>query len=268
MRIVPFITAAALFLSSAMVAQEVTNKTDASGKKQGKWVKYDDNKKKQYEGQFENNIPVGLFIYYYDNGTPWSKTVFSQNGKVARTKMYDAGGNLVGEGKYVSEKKDSVWKFYGGPDYKLISEETYSNGVLNGVAKVYYSSGQVSEEKTWKNGVLDGVCKKYFESGVMKYLGGYVKNKLEGKVTYYHPNGKVDAQGTYKNDVKEGVWVYYKDDGVTVKRKDTYLAGRMTDSTDKNADGTISKDQHEKEKQNSQQFETKDFYDQQYRPEN
>jgi antitoxin component YwqK of YwqJK toxin-antitoxin module len=266
MKLIAFITAAGICLSSAVFAQEVTNKTDASGKKQGKWIKYDENKKKMYEGTFENNIPVGLFIYYYDTGTPWSKTVFSQNGKVARTKMYDAGGNLIGEGKYVSEKKDSLWKFYGGEEFKLVSEETYSNGIKNGPSKVYYSNGQVSEDKTWKNGKLEGPCKKYFESGTIKYMGQYTADKLEGKVTYYHPNGKVDAQGVYKNDLKEGVWTYYKDDGITVKRKDTYLNGRMIESTDKGSD-TISKEQMEKEKKNSQQFEIKDPYQEGYSPE-
>jgi antitoxin component YwqK of YwqJK toxin-antitoxin module len=266
MKLITFITAAGICLASVLHAQEVTNKTDASGKKQGHWVKLDDNKKKVYEGNFENNIPVGLFTYYYDTGTPWSKTVFSQQGKVARTKMFDAGGNMIGEGKYVNEKKDSVWKFYGGEENKLISEETYTLGVKNGSAKVYYPNGQLSEDKTWKNGKLEGPCKKYFESGTMKYSGQYVADKLEGKVTYFHPNGKTDAQGMYKNDLKEGVWVYYQEDGVTVKRKDTYLAGRMVSSTDKGSD-TITKEQMEQEKKNSEQYENKDFYDQGYHPE-
>ncbi|MFL5763098.1 MAG: toxin-antitoxin system YwqK family antitoxin [Bacteroidia bacterium] len=267
MNLIKFITAAGICLSSVLYAQEVTNKTDASGKKQGHWIKLDENQKKIYEGNFENNIPVGLFTYYYDTGIPWSKSVFSKNGTVARTKMYDAGGNLIGEGKYVNEKKDSTWKFYGGEEFKLISEENYTGGIKNGSCKVFYANGQVSEEKIWKNGKLDGPCKKYFESGTMKYSGQYVADKLEGKVTYYQPNGKIDAQGVYKNDVKEGVWVYYQEDGVTVKRKDTYLAGRMVDSTDKGSD-TITKEQMEKEKKNSEQYENKDFYDQNYHPEN
>ena len=53
------------------------NKTDAAGKKQGHWVKLDADKKKMYEGNFIDNIPVGKFTYYYDIGIPWSVTVFS-----------------------------------------------------------------------------------------------------------------------------------------------------------------------------------------------
>ena len=256
-----FCVIAGILISTLVHAQDAPNKTDAAGKKQGHWIKFDDDKKKIYEGNFIDNIPDGKFTYFYDTGIPWSETVFSQNGKVARTKMFDAGGKLTGEGKYVNEKKDSLWKFYN-QDGKLISDELYVNGLKNGVCKVYYADGQVAEEKTWKNGILEGSCKKYFESGQLKYSGQYINNKVEGKIVFYQPSGKIDAQGLYKNDVKEGVWNYYKEDGVTVKRTDKYVNGRMTDTTK----DEISKEQEEQEKKNSEQFEIKDPYQEGYTP--
>lgn len=259
-----FLIALGIIFSTALFAQEAPNKTDVTGKKQGYWIKLDENKKKIYEGHFENNVPVGVFTYYYDTGIPWSVTVFSQNGKVARTKMYDAGGKLTGEGKYVSEKKDSLWKFYN-QDGKILSDEMYVNGSKNGSCKVYYPNGQVSEDKMWKNGVLEGPCKKYFENGQLKYSSQYMKNKVEGKTIFYHASGKIDAEGMYKNDVKDGVWKYYKEDG-TLRRQDTYTNGKMIETTDKNQD-TISKEQQAEEKKKSQQFEIKDPYQDNYHPE-
>ena len=249
-------------LSTFTSAQDAPNKTDAMGKKQGHWIKLDDNRKKIYEGNFIDNVPVGKFIYFYDTGIPWSETVFSQNGKVAHTKMFDAGGKITGEGKYVNEKKDSLWKFYNA-EGKVISDELYVNGQKNGVCKVYYATGQTAEEKTWKNGVLEGPCKKYFEDGQLKYTGQYINNKVEGKIVFYQSNGKIDAQGLYKNDLKVGIWNYYKDDGVTVKRSDTYIDGRMVDT----GKDDIPKAQEEEEKLNSPKFEIKDPYQEGYRPE-
>ncbi|CAN5484292.1 hypothetical protein BH10BAC1_BH10BAC1_07470 [soil metagenome] len=261
-----FLVALGILFSVAFFAQTAPNVTDAAGKKQGHWIKLDEDKKKVYEGNFLNNIPVGTFTYFYDSGIPWSISVFSLNGTVARTKMFDAAGKLIGEGKFVSEKKDSVWKFYN-QDGKILSDEVYIKGVKNGLARVYYASGQIAEEKNWKNGLLDGPCKKYFESGQLKYSGAYVKNKVEGKVQYYYSSGKVDAEGMYVNDLKNGPWKYYKEDGIPL-RTDTYVNGKMTATTDVNKDrDTISKEQQAEEKKKSQQFEIKDPYQEGYHPE-
>jgi antitoxin component YwqK of YwqJK toxin-antitoxin module len=254
-----------LFLVTSLgaIAQtDALNTTDASGKKQGHWIKYDDNKKKIYEGNFVNNVPVGKFTYYYDTGIPWAVTVFSKNGTVAYTRHYNAAGKLAGFGKYVNQKKDSLWKFFS-EDSILISEENYINGLKNGSAKVYYPNGQVAEDKIWKMGKLNGPCKKYFESGQLKYTGQFVDDKVEGKSVYYFSSGKVDGEGVYKNDLKDGIWKYYQEDG-KVRRTDKYVNGRMVESTDKDY---VPKEEVEKEKINSQQFEIKDPYQEGYHPE-
>lgn len=249
------------FFSSKSFAQDAPNVTDAAGKKQGHWIKLDDNKKKIYDGNFVNDIPVGKFTYYYDTGNPWSVTIFSQNGKIARTQMFNAGGKLMGEGKYVSEKKDSLWKFYND-EGKLLSDEMYILGVKNGSCKVYYENGQVSEEKIWKAGKLDGPVKKYFESGQIKYTGEVVNDKVEGQVYFYFISGKVNAEGVYKNDLKDGTWKYYKEDG-TIERTDVFINGKMT-GTDKDV---VPKEQQDKEKKQFEQYEIKDPYQEGYHPE-
>ncbi len=67
------------FLSTiAGIAQQ--NQTDKLGRKQGKWVKYQDGVKR-YEGQFVDGYPVGTFLRYYKSGRLKSKAVFSQKGK-------------------------------------------------------------------------------------------------------------------------------------------------------------------------------------------
>lgn len=241
-------------------AQEALNKTDASGKKQGHWVKLDINKKKVYDGNFVNDVPTGTFTYFYETGETKAVTVFSKNGTIARTKMYNVGGKIMGEGKYVNEKKDSLWKFYD-EEGVLLSDENYSGGKKNGVCHVYYRNGQVADERTWKDGMLNGPRVDYFETGQIKFKSTYVNDKVEGKATYYHASGKVDAEGVYKNDLKDGAWKYYKEDG-TLKRTDTYQNGYLT-SPDPN---DIPKEQLEKEKEQYKDFELKNPYDSDYSP--
>ena len=53
------------------------NKTDASGRKQGVWKKYEKGKL-VYEGQFKDNVPYGTFRYYHTNGKLKSTTDFIQ----------------------------------------------------------------------------------------------------------------------------------------------------------------------------------------------
>ena len=244
-----------LFNSIVFAQTDNLNKIDASGKKQGHWIKLDDDRKKMYEGDFADGVPVGKFSYFYDTGTPWSVAFFSNNGKISRTQMFDAAGKLTGEGKYVNEKKDSIWKFYSRSG-KLISVENYISGVKNGNFKVFYENGEVLEEQNWKNGVQEGISAKYFDSGQLKYQRNYVNDKVEGKATYYYPSGKVNIEGIYKNDLKEGSWKYYKEDG-SLERTDDYLNGLFVGKKDPNV---ISKEVEEKEKKLSEQFEIKDPY--------
>jgi antitoxin component YwqK of YwqJK toxin-antitoxin module len=249
-----------VFLPLLGFAQEAPNKTDASGKKQGHWIKFDKDKKKVYDGNFTNDIPVGKFTYYYPTGELKAITIFSKNGTVARTKMYNLSGKVMGEGKYIDEKKDSIWKFYD-EEGVLISDENYTSGLREGNSKIYYRNGQVAEEKNWKAGILNGPKTKYFEEGQVKYKGQYINGKVEGKVTFYHSSGKVDAEGIYKNDLKEGPWKYYTEDG-KLKRTDMYKDGKLT-SPDPNV---IPNEQLEKEKQKYQDYQLKNPAEENYSP--
>lgn len=242
-------------------AQEALNKTDASGKKQGHWIKLDKDKKKVYDGNFVNDIPTGKFTYYFPTGEVKAVTVFAKNGTIARTQMFNVNGKITGEGKYVNERKDSLWKFYD-EEGVLLSDENYVNGLKEGKSKVYYRNGQIAEERDWIGGLMNGPRFKYFEGGKVKYKGQFIKGKAEGKITYYHPTGKIDAEGSYKNDLKDGAWKYYSEDG-KLKRTDIYVNGRLS-SPDPNV---IPNEQLEKEKTKYQDFELKNPNDQNYSPE-
>ncbi len=241
-------------------AQAAPNKTDANGKKQGHWIKLDANHKKIYDGNFLDGTPIGTFTYYYDNGIQKAVSTFSDNGKVCYTKIYDAGGNISGKGKYVNEKRDSIWTFYN-TDGKVISDELYVNGAKNGICHVFYDNGQLAEEKMWKDGKPNGMVKKYFMSGQLKYNGTMVMDKVEGKITFYYPSGVLQAEGMYKEDVKDGDWKYYEEDG-KIKRIDKFIMGRQMNAKD----DYIKKEDEQKAREQSEQLEIKDPTQDGYQP--
>jgi antitoxin component YwqK of YwqJK toxin-antitoxin module len=202
------------------------NKVDEKGRKQGPWKKMaPDGKTVIYEGKFIDDKPEGKFTYYYPNGKVKIVTVFSQKGSVSRTKLFsEENGKLMAEGKYVSEKRDSTWRFYN--DSLLASEENYVLGQKNGLEKTFYPNGKVAEEKPYKMGVLEGVWKQYYDDGAMKSQGKYVAGQMEGKALFYYPEGKTSVSGTYVHSLKEGTWTFYRPDG-QVERTEVYKMGVM-----------------------------------------
>jgi antitoxin component YwqK of YwqJK toxin-antitoxin module len=187
------------------------NRTDKMGRKQGLWEKKYPNGVVRYRGHFLNDKPTGIFKYYYDNDSIRIISIFSDNGKVARSHEYYSSGALISTGKYVDQQKDSVWKYYDGTE-KVVKKEQYNLGKKEGKEVILYASGNVEETKTWHDGLEDGPWQEFFENGELKIDGNYVKGKLEGPVIFYDPGNKLAIKGYYTNDLKDGQWIYYSEE--------------------------------------------------------
>ena len=221
------------------------NKTDEKGWKQGYWKKIDPTTKKIiYEGNFKDNLPQGLFKYYYPNDSIKSKMLFIQNGKIGYSTLFHANGKMMAYGKYINELKDSTWCFYDEKGL-IISKETFLLGKKNGVSFVYFSNGIVSEEYHYKMDLKHGPFKQYFDKNLIKGEGNYVNGLMEGKNTYYFPNGVQVASGYYKNGQKNGPWIYKEQDG-KIKEKELYKFGRL--ATQKETDDFFNKNKSTEEK--------------------
>lgn len=202
------------------------NKTDEKGLKQGYWKKTDPTTKKLiYEGNFKDNLPQGLFKYYYPNDSIKSKMLFIQNGKIGYSTLFHPNGKMMAYGKYINELKDSTWSFYDEKGL-IISKETFLLGKKNGISVVYFSNGVVSEEYHYKMDLKHGTFKQYFDKNIVKGEGNYVNGLMDGKNTYYFPNGVQVASGFYKNGQKNGPWIYKEQDG-KIKEKELYKLGRL-----------------------------------------
>jgi len=199
---------------------QLVNQVNSTGQKTGSWVKYFDNNKIKYEGQFNNDKPFGKFTYYYKNGSIKTISVFSENGTIAHNISYDKNGKLLAEGKYVKQQKDSIWRYYlNEKSNPLISVETYVNGILHGESITYYSdTGKPAEIVFFKDGKKNGKLLKYFPDGNLMTESYYVNGMPDGKFTHYHPDGEVQITGSYKNGKQVGDWKYYDENGKQVDK--------------------------------------------------
>ncbi len=204
------------------------NRLDKLGHKQGLWEQKYANGNIRYKGHFKDDKPTGVFKYFYeDNDSLRILSIYSDNGHVAHVHEYYSSGIMASSGKYVDQKKDSVWKIYD--DFqKLREKDQYVLGKKEGKSITFYTDGGVLESKTWHNDLENGKWQQYFDNGEIKLDGNYVNGKLEGLVSYYNAGGKLEISGTYKNDVKDGKWIYYDDNG-NPKDSMTFRNGRPAD---------------------------------------
>jgi len=209
-------------------AQKTINVTDVKGSKQGIWVKLNPKTNKViYKGQFKDNKPIGIFKYYFDE-IDTIKTIieFRKDGKSAFATIYHLNSFIKAKGKYVNEKKDSVWSFYdeGG---KLLSTENYKNGLKEGKSIVYYIDGNLLEEGNYKNDKKNGSFKQFYPDKKIKMESTYKDGTMIGKNAFYYPNGMLANIG-YLNEKgnKFGVWLS-KDKEGKVTEREVYDDGKL-----------------------------------------
>ncbi len=201
------------------------NQKDAQGRKQGKWRKFHRNGNLRYIGQFKDDKPVGKFMYYYEDGRPF--TIIEHRAKgVSYATSFHANEKPMAFGKYVNQKRDSIWTFYNYKHGIKIATESYIVGKKYGIHKVFYpATGKLAETKTYENDVATGIWTTYYENGNKKRECTLNNGILEGKAYYYYTNGKKQIDGRYKKDVKHGLWTFFKQSG-GVEKQVKYVNGK------------------------------------------
>lgn len=183
------------------------NEVDSQGRKQGEWGKlYEGTRVLKYRGKFNNDKPVGEFIYYYKSSK--IKAVINHEEKSSRSVAYYyyENGKMMSHGVFRNQIKDSLWINFSSDQY-LSNTETYKSGKLNGEKTVYYIPEDINDKSQtpsavyiYKNGFLDGKFIEYFNDLRVRTTGQYVNNKKEGIWFRFQTNGKQKSLVRYKND--------------------------------------------------------------------
>lgn len=209
-----------LLIISQSFGQEI-NQLNADGERIGIWQKYYSNKGLRYEGKFENGKEVGVFQFYSINNSKYPMVIkrYNPEDEQVLVQFFSSTGVLESEGYMIDKSRVGTWLYYHKNSKSIMIEETYENGNLNGVSKLFYKTRQLAKIENFKDGKLHGSSKQYSEQGVLTDNLIYENGELNGLVIFYETNGNIKQRGRYKNDIKVGMWEYYEA-GVLKETKD------------------------------------------------
>ena len=205
------------FLFFSSFAQNPINQLNDKGEKVGPWVGYySASNNKRYEGFFENDKPVGQFLYFSEKGHVSAKINFI-NDSISSSLMYHDNGNMMAKGKFINKLKVGKWFTYRSSG-DLLNIFNYNNGKLDGSQYMYYPANKetqqskLMEEYSCVYGLKHGQWNQYYELGTTKSKGNYLNGKKEGLFEYYFLNGSLDKKGRFVDDKKNGLWYFYNED--------------------------------------------------------
>ena len=209
------------------------NFIDANGKKQGQWSKlYPGTKVYQYKGQFNDDKPVGTFMYYYQSSKLKAIVKHIEGSNRSEAQFYHDNGVIMSKGIYLDLKKDSVWSNFG-PTGRLSNKETYKADVLHGKKTIFFVSEDpndksqiVSSISNYKEGLLEGEFVEYFDGGSMKEKGNYLNGKKSGFWMKYSITGSIMIEECFKEGLRNG-WTKSFDESGKEVGKQYYLQGRV-----------------------------------------
>ena len=210
-----------LLIAPSLLFAQAQNQQDASGKKQGKWIKTYRYGNVRYTGQFRDDRPYGQFKYFYEEGALQAVSNYSNDGVIAETQTFHENGAPMAEGKYIRQKKEGKWRYYSDIDSSLVAEEHYQKGVLYGKSTNFYpKTGLAAETFEYIDGKREGDYRKFFPDGSIMTKGNYKNDLLDGDFTLYFPNGTVQLKGQYKDGAQIGNWNYFDEEGNPVQEED------------------------------------------------
>jgi len=200
-----------VLFSVNIIAQNAINQVDALGRKQGFWTKKDNYGKLIYQATFKDDKPVGEMKRFHPNGKLMAILNFAEGTDESDAQLFDEHGALIAKGKYTGQKKSGEWAYLS--DSKIVSTETFLNGLKVGISKRYYKTGELLEESNWQNDRMHGIYRSYFQDGKIILECNYTEGKRNGAFKTWFPNGTLELEATYTNDERDQDWKYYDEKG-------------------------------------------------------
>jgi antitoxin component YwqK of YwqJK toxin-antitoxin module len=173
--------------SPELYGKDTINKTDAEGKKQGKWVLFGKHKpgtcyeqnQKTEEGKYADNRKAGIWVEFYCNGNLKNKLTFTNGRPDGYAIMFNENGKISEEGTWKTNRWVGNYKLYydnGEVQHEFVFNQ---NGKREGAQKYYYDNGQVAIEGNFVNGKESGIIKEFYENGEVKAEKNYADGNVD-----------------------------------------------------------------------------------------
>ncbi len=144
-----------------------------------------------WEGVYNNNRSVGLFTYYYSNGSK-SEEKYYENGTPTQLSKWYLNGLLIEESEYVERQKRIInsWDSSG------------VEGVIDGSGSYnsYHQDGGISEFGSFVNFNRVGRWIGYHENGKNYYLEEYADGELISGISFDDFGNRYEYDVITKNE--------------------------------------------------------------------
>ena len=170
-------------------------------------------------GKLENNMPIGYWKYFYDNGYLESEGSY-KNGKYDGKwiKYFDPEG-IVTRLRYDKKMlQDSI------PNLQILKNrileiQNFKEGFRDGefIQFAYYSIDKPNRITNYKKGRLDGKSIMYYDNGIIYYEQNYTEGELDGYERFYYSNGQLKIENKFFQGIKIGKSQFYDETGELIK---------------------------------------------------
>jgi antitoxin component YwqK of YwqJK toxin-antitoxin module len=154
--------------------------------------------KLNWESTIKKNIYDGDMKLYYPNGKLWVERTMKDGVIWNIISLFDTTGKPLDFGTF--KNGNGLLKYYSD-SCVLVSSYEYKDGKKHGKGTGYFPNGKISFENTWVDGIIEGIEKQYFKNGKLFEEITYEKGSLNGNVKVYHFNGKLFYEEYFVNDL-------------------------------------------------------------------
>ncbi len=187
------------------------------GVKEGTWVEYQNVGVVVTIQNYKQGKKDGIFIYFDDHGHINKEEFYENDLPILTHKTYDHG-RVLREVSFVNGMiQGMVREFY--PSGNVKSEGIFIDNLPNGIHKSYFDNGKVFSEYNYVNGSKEGIQKFFDSDGNLVMQANYKNNLMDGLYQEFFPNGKVETEGKYKEGRKVGIWKTFDEKGKIISQE-------------------------------------------------
>ncbi|OFY50830.1 MAG: hypothetical protein A2W85_18765 [Bacteroidetes bacterium GWF2_41_31] len=166
----------------------------------GNWTFYHENGKLFSKGQYDNNgNPIGLWTEYYENGLIKYEAISPQGNYFSLdsdnleivTYCSEDGIPLIVDGN------GKLKIYFDNGNIQHISH--WTNKLKNGILQEFYESGQLKLERNYKDGKKEGLGKVFYDNGNLHIEHYFINGNDTGKYREWYENGQLSEEGEYRN---------------------------------------------------------------------
>ena len=152
-----------------------------------------------------NQVPDGPVKEFDENRTLRFEAVYKNNRIEGEAVRYSEQGKIISQENYQQGKLNGLVRYYNYCKQGTnVTEANYKNGLLDGPWTVYMPGGKPLIQAYYQEGKLQGPYTTLYKNGQVNVQENYGNGKLQGTRKIYFPNGNLWYQEHYKNGRLEG----------------------------------------------------------------